>query len=336
MPNQTRIVVPGPDARSVRTADGQVLHAPAEWILVPPGDPGLTRRVKAAGPTWTVQESVDAKPSREASGLLARQSRRSSHNLPPSARRPNTPSAAKAMRGGAPASNRTTWKPSPGRCSSSWRFTSATPPSPARWRSRWRSTPPPSAAAPSPAPAASRRGARRSRRHRLAAPSHHRVRPNDHPPRKRKTARGAAHARGKITSPPRCVPRGARGQCGGVPAAAGAGFQFDRYDMNAANRGPRRLDYENPKMDCRASATGAKLVDRAHRHPDRMRHCRVYLSLSLSNYENRNEARHSIRPRDRTKSAVPMAILNRLSLSNRTLGQHQAPAGARLELSFNC
>jgi hypothetical protein len=26
--------------------------------LVPPGDPGLTRRIKAAGPTWTVQEKV--------------------------------------------------------------------------------------------------------------------------------------------------------------------------------------------------------------------------------------------------------------------------------------
>jgi hypothetical protein len=27
-----------------------------DWVLVPPGDPGLTRRVKASGPTWTVQE----------------------------------------------------------------------------------------------------------------------------------------------------------------------------------------------------------------------------------------------------------------------------------------
>lgn len=58
MPHQTRLVSPGPDARSVRTASGQVLHAPAEWVLVPPGDPGLTRRLKEAGPTWTVQEKV--------------------------------------------------------------------------------------------------------------------------------------------------------------------------------------------------------------------------------------------------------------------------------------
>ena len=56
MPHQTRVVAPGPDRRSVRTPDGQVLYAPAEWVLVPPGDPGLTRRIKASGPTWTVQE----------------------------------------------------------------------------------------------------------------------------------------------------------------------------------------------------------------------------------------------------------------------------------------
>src|SRR5690348_4966246 len=58
MPNQTRICLPGPDQRSVRTAEGQVLRPPADWVLVPPGDAGLTRRVKAAGPTWTVQEKV--------------------------------------------------------------------------------------------------------------------------------------------------------------------------------------------------------------------------------------------------------------------------------------
>lgn len=56
MPDQTREVAPGPDPRSVRTADGQVLQVPAQWVLVPPGDPGLTRRVKAGGPTWTVKE----------------------------------------------------------------------------------------------------------------------------------------------------------------------------------------------------------------------------------------------------------------------------------------
>lgn len=61
MPNQTRIVAPGPNDHTVRTGDGQILHAPADWELLPPGDAGLTRRVKAAGPTWTVQEKKGRK-----------------------------------------------------------------------------------------------------------------------------------------------------------------------------------------------------------------------------------------------------------------------------------
>ena len=61
MPDQTRIVTPGPDGRSVKTPQGQILHAPGDWVLVPPGDPGLTRRIKAAGPTWTVQEKKGRK-----------------------------------------------------------------------------------------------------------------------------------------------------------------------------------------------------------------------------------------------------------------------------------
>ncbi|MCL4200853.1 MAG: DUF2293 domain-containing protein [Pirellulaceae bacterium] len=61
MPNQTRIVAPGPAARTVRTADGQILTAPSNWELLPPGDAALTRRVKAAGPTWTVQEKKGRK-----------------------------------------------------------------------------------------------------------------------------------------------------------------------------------------------------------------------------------------------------------------------------------
>jgi acyl-CoA synthetase (AMP-forming)/AMP-acid ligase II len=56
MPHQTRIVSPGPSGRSVRASSGEVLHPPADWLLLPPGDATLTRRVKAAGPTWTVQE----------------------------------------------------------------------------------------------------------------------------------------------------------------------------------------------------------------------------------------------------------------------------------------
>jgi len=40
----------------VRTENGDVLQVPSNWELLPPGDAGLTRRVKAAGPTWTVKE----------------------------------------------------------------------------------------------------------------------------------------------------------------------------------------------------------------------------------------------------------------------------------------
>lgn len=56
MPNQVRTVSPGPEPRTVLTSNGQVLQVPEGWVLLPPGDAGLTRRVKAAGPTWTVQE----------------------------------------------------------------------------------------------------------------------------------------------------------------------------------------------------------------------------------------------------------------------------------------
>ncbi|MGA2498183.1 MAG: DUF2293 domain-containing protein, partial [Tepidisphaeraceae bacterium] len=47
---------PGPAPNTVRAADGRVLTVPAGWILLPPGDTALTRRVKAAGDHWVVQE----------------------------------------------------------------------------------------------------------------------------------------------------------------------------------------------------------------------------------------------------------------------------------------
>ena len=49
---------PGPDERSVRDPQGKVMPVPVGWVLVAPGDAGLTRRVKAAGPSWTVAERV--------------------------------------------------------------------------------------------------------------------------------------------------------------------------------------------------------------------------------------------------------------------------------------
>jgi hypothetical protein len=54
---ESQIVSPGPQDRTVRTKEGKVLKVPVGWELLPPGDAALTRRVKAVGPTWTVQEA---------------------------------------------------------------------------------------------------------------------------------------------------------------------------------------------------------------------------------------------------------------------------------------
>src|SRR3954468_6907872 len=51
-----RIVSPTNDPRRLRAEDGTLLTPPPGWALLPPGDAGLTRRVKAAGPSWTVVE----------------------------------------------------------------------------------------------------------------------------------------------------------------------------------------------------------------------------------------------------------------------------------------
>jgi hypothetical protein len=52
---------PGPTPNTVRAADGQVLTVPDGWVLLPPGDAALTRRVKAAGDHWVVQEKKGRK-----------------------------------------------------------------------------------------------------------------------------------------------------------------------------------------------------------------------------------------------------------------------------------
>jgi hypothetical protein len=53
MPN---VFAPGPEPGLVRDSHGALLTPPAHWTLLPPGDPGLTRRIKAAGDHWVVQE----------------------------------------------------------------------------------------------------------------------------------------------------------------------------------------------------------------------------------------------------------------------------------------
>lgn len=56
MPTQTREVKPGPRPRTVLTQSGDLLHVPEGWSLLKPGDAAVTRKVKAAGPSWTVKE----------------------------------------------------------------------------------------------------------------------------------------------------------------------------------------------------------------------------------------------------------------------------------------
>ncbi len=51
----------GPTPNSVRSSDGKILTAPEGWILLPPGDAALTRRVKAVGDHWVVQEKKGRK-----------------------------------------------------------------------------------------------------------------------------------------------------------------------------------------------------------------------------------------------------------------------------------
>lgn len=55
------VVSPTSTPRRVRLPDGTLTSPPSDWTLLPPGDAGLTRRVKAAGPSWTVQEKVGRK-----------------------------------------------------------------------------------------------------------------------------------------------------------------------------------------------------------------------------------------------------------------------------------
>jgi hypothetical protein len=55
------ICSPTNDPTQVRAPDGRVLRVPEGWSCLAPGDAGLTRRVKAAGPSWSVVEKVGRK-----------------------------------------------------------------------------------------------------------------------------------------------------------------------------------------------------------------------------------------------------------------------------------
>jgi hypothetical protein len=56
MSEETLSGAPGPKDRTFKAEDGRVLEVPESWALLPPGDAGLTRRVKAAGPSWSMHE----------------------------------------------------------------------------------------------------------------------------------------------------------------------------------------------------------------------------------------------------------------------------------------
>ncbi len=49
-------LAPTGDPRVFAAPDGRRMSPPADWACLPPGDAGLTRRVKAAGPSWVVIE----------------------------------------------------------------------------------------------------------------------------------------------------------------------------------------------------------------------------------------------------------------------------------------
>jgi hypothetical protein len=53
-----RTCLPGPTPNIVRTADGRVVTVLDGWALLTSGDAGLTRRVKAGGDHFVVQEKV--------------------------------------------------------------------------------------------------------------------------------------------------------------------------------------------------------------------------------------------------------------------------------------
>jgi hypothetical protein len=56
MPAAPLIVAPGLNDHTVRMPGVGRQTIPKGWVLVPPGDPALTRRIKAGGDCWVVQE----------------------------------------------------------------------------------------------------------------------------------------------------------------------------------------------------------------------------------------------------------------------------------------
>jgi hypothetical protein len=54
--SESLTLAPTADPRVFVSPDGRRMSPPSTWSCLPPGDAGLTRRVKAAGPSWMVIE----------------------------------------------------------------------------------------------------------------------------------------------------------------------------------------------------------------------------------------------------------------------------------------
>ena len=61
MSHKSEDVSPGIREHTVIFPGGRIEEVPNDWELLPPGDAGLTRRVKAAGPSWTMKEKKGRK-----------------------------------------------------------------------------------------------------------------------------------------------------------------------------------------------------------------------------------------------------------------------------------
>lgn len=60
-PKRKPFYIPGPRPRTLVGPGGTTVEIPGGWSLLPPGDAGLTRRVKAAGDHYPVQQKVGRK-----------------------------------------------------------------------------------------------------------------------------------------------------------------------------------------------------------------------------------------------------------------------------------
>jgi hypothetical protein len=61
VPTHTREVRPAGKPGFVLLSSGEELRVPSSWCLVAPGDAALTRRIKKAGPTWSMSEKKGRK-----------------------------------------------------------------------------------------------------------------------------------------------------------------------------------------------------------------------------------------------------------------------------------